>query len=87
MTESKIPDPAKPKTPRRRFTLEERIENRKREIAIIEEGRRVKVRVSIEKAEELLTLCLADATAAGMELEVKRCTDALNALAGKAEAD
>ena len=68
---------------RRRFTPEERIANRKADIARIEEKQREKVREQIGEAAGLLLACAMAAELAGMKDEAKRCDGALIALNGQ----
>lgn len=77
-----VPDHAEPKAPRRRFTPEERIANREREIALIQEGQRLRVRRMIGEAGAALAECVSAANCAGMEEEAKRCADTMAVLAG-----
>jgi cob(I)alamin adenosyltransferase len=77
MTDS--PDHA-PKKPRRRLTPEQRIAERKAEIARIEEQQRERVRSDIDELAEALHEAESRAAGAGMTAEAARLHDAREAL-------
>lgn len=79
-----VPDEAHAaeRKPRRRFTPEERIANRKAEIARIEEQERQRLIDRIDGAGAILRDCARAAESGGMTREAKLCADALAVLAG-----
>lgn len=80
MTESTTQNPTTEKKSRRRFTPEERIANREREIALIREKRKQVIRDRIDEARVMLRACATEAMSAGMEPEAEVCRDALEQL-------
>lgn len=85
--ESKKPEAPAEKKPRRRLTPEERIAERKAEIAAIEARQRERVREQISDVEGALHNCRSAAMLAGMEAEAKTCLEALRVLTGTAKLD